>query len=362
MPVITHAKVTTIPDDLADDPEVVSPADWNDDHVIVTADDESGFRQIISADTTIYVRTDGDDANDGSADDAAHAFLTIQGAVNHVMQRIIINSVNFTIQVGAGTYEENLILGPFLGSAKGTFFSVLDGVKINGGAGRIIKPQALPSVYFAPVLALGGHWRISGFEIDLSDVTSTSTFGVCAAYYGATLEVSSIEISADPVDYVFTALYGSILQYAGGDLTINSTIGTLAYAYTRSVVQIFGHVFFDVDPEFTTSGLGVAFSYSDCVVETFPIIHGSWTIGAPSYCGPNSSISLGGFVTGTDDLFIESGSGDASANGFAHLFSMTTRTASNMPEDSYAVIKNTSTGDCELVVNDGGVIKTVTIT
>ena len=32
--VVTHAKVTSIPDDLTDDPEVISPVDWNNDHTV----------------------------------------------------------------------------------------------------------------------------------------------------------------------------------------------------------------------------------------------------------------------------------------------------------------------------------------
>jgi hypothetical protein len=38
----------------------------------------------LEANKTWYVRTDGSDANDGSANDAAHAFRTIQGAINYI--------------------------------------------------------------------------------------------------------------------------------------------------------------------------------------------------------------------------------------------------------------------------------------
>ena len=53
---------------------------------------------------TYYVRTDGNDSNDGSANDAAHAWLTLQHAIDYVNNYVYLNSNNVTIQVGDGTY------------------------------------------------------------------------------------------------------------------------------------------------------------------------------------------------------------------------------------------------------------------
>ena len=53
--------------------------------------------------TNYYVRTDGNDANDGSADDAAHAWLTIEHASDNV-------STGDTINVAAGTYDEQVVI------------------------------------------------------------------------------------------------------------------------------------------------------------------------------------------------------------------------------------------------------------
>lgn len=78
--------------------------------------DALNLRQvIIPTSKTVYVRTDGNDANDGSANDAAHAWLTIQRAVNIISTYIIPTGVTVTIQVGDGTYVENVILHRFAG-------------------------------------------------------------------------------------------------------------------------------------------------------------------------------------------------------------------------------------------------------
>ena len=60
----------------------------------------------LAADLTLYVRTDGSDANNGSANDAAHAFRTIQAAISYVAASFYIAGRNVTIQMGiAGTYD-----------------------------------------------------------------------------------------------------------------------------------------------------------------------------------------------------------------------------------------------------------------
>lgn len=54
---------------------------------------------------TLWVRTDGNDANDGSANDAAHAFATINGALSAAASRFVLAGRSLTIRLGnAGVY------------------------------------------------------------------------------------------------------------------------------------------------------------------------------------------------------------------------------------------------------------------
>jgi len=56
-------------------------------------------------DTDYYVRTDGSNSNDGSANDAAHAFLTPQYAYDYIIKNIDPAGFAITIHIADGTYE-----------------------------------------------------------------------------------------------------------------------------------------------------------------------------------------------------------------------------------------------------------------
>lgn len=58
----------------------------------------------LTRNTTWYVRSDGNDNNDGSADTPAKAFKTIGAALSHVSSNYNMDRYNATIQVAAGTY------------------------------------------------------------------------------------------------------------------------------------------------------------------------------------------------------------------------------------------------------------------
>jgi len=75
-----------------------------------------GPRELLGADRTYYVRTDGSDSNDGLSNTSGGAFLTIQKAINTVWS-IDQGTHTVTIQVGAGTYTGAVsVSGPRPGS------------------------------------------------------------------------------------------------------------------------------------------------------------------------------------------------------------------------------------------------------
>ncbi|NLW92496.1 MAG: hypothetical protein GXY34_12985, partial [Syntrophomonadaceae bacterium] len=112
---------------------------------------------------TLYVRTDGSDSNDGSANDAAHALLTIQAAVNKLPQ--IINH-NANINVAAGTYAEDVMIKGFTG--KGEFY-------LNGGTNLTTAANfTVNSISITKCDSL--YMKVTGFTAIGTTVTVQSGF------------------------------------------------------------------------------------------------------------------------------------------------------------------------------------------
>jgi len=69
-----------------------------------------GPREMLTANRTYYVRTDGNDSNTGLANTSGGAFLTIQKAVDTIYSALDLAGYTATVQVGAGTYTGNVTI------------------------------------------------------------------------------------------------------------------------------------------------------------------------------------------------------------------------------------------------------------
>lgn len=78
---------------------------------------DSGFkpREVLAANRTYYVRTDGSNSNNGLANTSGGAFLTIQKAVDVAIGTLDFNGFTVTIQVGDGTYAAGASIGTGVG-------------------------------------------------------------------------------------------------------------------------------------------------------------------------------------------------------------------------------------------------------
>lgn len=91
------------------------PAGDSSNQAADTAFVTSAIRERLTADRTYFVRTDGNDSNNGLTNTAAGAFRTIQKAVAIVSSSLDLNNRGVTIQLADGTYSETVQLLSYVG-------------------------------------------------------------------------------------------------------------------------------------------------------------------------------------------------------------------------------------------------------
>lgn len=180
-----------------------------------------GSRPSLSADRTYYVRPDGSDSNDGLANTAAGAFLTIQRAVD-VAAGLDLGIYNVTINVAPGTYTGQVVLKAQVGA--GT-------INIRGDTstpGNVIISTATNAF----VATNGGVYDIRGFRV-------TTTSGTCFNIQGrAKVAVGNIEFASCPSYHLFAAGAGTLLQVVA-NCSITSGSNTFCRADNAAQIQFF---------------------------------------------------------------------------------------------------------------------------
>jgi len=120
----------------------------------------AGGREVLTANRSYYVRTDGSDSNDGLADTSGGAFLTQQKAVD-VVAGLDLSIYNVTINCGAGTFTGAVTLKRLTGS----------GLVTVKGAGPSTIVSVNSNNCFA---ALDGavNWRLQDMKLTVTTVGS----------------------------------------------------------------------------------------------------------------------------------------------------------------------------------------------
>ncbi|MBX9829629.1 MAG: hypothetical protein K2Y27_32140 [Xanthobacteraceae bacterium] len=142
-----------------------------------------GVRDVLTANRTYYVRTDGSDSNDGSANTSGAAFLTIQKALD-VASALDSSIYNITINVAAGTYNAAQSLKPCAGSG----FITVSGA----GATTIIDPPAGVNHCFQAIA--GGRFDLRNMKLQKS--TATTGHAIFAEGGSSLIQFQGIEFGA----------------------------------------------------------------------------------------------------------------------------------------------------------------------
>lgn len=170
---------------------------------------------------TLYVRTDGSDTNDGSVNDAAHAFLTITAALAAASSRFNLTGRTLTIQLGiAGTYA-------------GFVVSTIPNVQIIGNTGSIATyiisgtPQC--------VVAIGTTVTLRGMTMSTTgtnhcvQATSGGYINIQnCAFAGTNLVASAALLCASAGSTIIIG--GPISSSIGGGYFAEATTGAIEFA------------------------------------------------------------------------------------------------------------------------------------
>lgn len=183
----------------------------------------------LHSDTTVYV--DGSTGNDSTADGSgSKPFKTITAALNSIPRNT--GSSTITLDIGAGTYQENLVIRGFTGALhlytagvvnvwslaisgcnvyqSGTQFNVQRGVTLTNGATYVGNSIMYISSATSGVLAQNGSTFVLFNTLTISNASSVAVeASSCGRVYASILAGSSNSIGAR-ADTGGTISYGSM--------------------------------------------------------------------------------------------------------------------------------------------------------
>ncbi len=184
------------------------------------------FRRNITAALTVYVRSDGNDSNNGLTNTAAGAFLTLQGAYNYVAKYYASSGFQITIQIGLpGTYA-GLQAANF-----GLSGQILVQGDISNQALYIITPITVSPnrqcCFYSQIPTL----LISGVTCDLSSTSPTGIGSHLIAGPGGALAYGNVILKYTGTSSTLSAICSDTGGLTGrsGPVTINGggTLGTI---------------------------------------------------------------------------------------------------------------------------------------
>jgi hypothetical protein len=167
----------------------------------------TSVRERLSGSRVYYVRTDGNDSNNGLANTSGGALLTMQKAVDNIAA-LDLNGYDATIQVSAGTYAATVTLKNAVGA--GDIYITGDtttptNVVIDG---KFVKSNS------------GTKYIIKGFKLIKSTSSATIAFDVTQ---GAYVTFGNIQFSTGWTDHVYCAYRGYVQAVSNYEIAASAS-------------------------------------------------------------------------------------------------------------------------------------------
>lgn len=234
-----------------------------------------GGREMLAANRTYYVRTDGSDSNTGLANTSGGAFLTIQKAVDTVAG-LDLGIYDATIKVAAGTYTAATELKSLIGAGR----CIIEG-DTTTPSNIVVNTTGVMNFY--SVEGTTGRYLIQGFQLQ------TTTSGTCINLEGAGM---AVEVAA----VIFGAASGIHIaadKLATVRLRSNYTIAGGAQAHVWA--NRGGVIHYSNSPTITVSGTP-AFSVAFARAENNGVLHRASGTFSGDATGTRYAAALGGVI------------------------------------------------------------------
>jgi hypothetical protein len=256
--------------------KIVTPGETNalrisaaiNDHASRIDDLEAlNSREVLTANRTYYVRTDGSDSNTGLVDSAAGAFLTINKAID-TAAGLDLSIYAVTIDVGNGTYTTPVVLKTYVGAGPVTIVgdtSTPSNVVISTTSSNAIKATNVSSSYVIKGLKIqtttsgnGLYSESPGGYIEFESID----FGACVSAQirsdlGMIKATGSYSITGSAGDHILCFFHG---KFIAASITVTLT-GTPAYSSAFARALELGAIRL-LSNTYTGSATGVRYSAS----------------------------------------------------------------------------------------------------
>lgn len=229
-------------------------------------------REVLTADRTYYLRTDGSDSNAGLANSAGGAFLTLQKAIDTV-GGLDVSIFNVTISVQAGTYTGVNAIKNFVGAGRCT----IEGV----GATSIISTTGA-------CFTLDGVrslWTVKDLKVQTSSGNHFSLVN------GAVVTLTGVEHGSGANIQIYAGQ--NCIAFVTASYTISGSAGSHYYAELGGLIYV-------------TGGLTVTLSGTPAFSSAFANVHNGGKLRFPSASsfsgsatGTRCSVTMNGIITGT---------------------------------------------------------------
>jgi hypothetical protein len=216
----------------------------------------AGGREILAANRTYYVRTDGSNSNNGLANTSGGAWLTPQKAMDVIAGTLDLAGFTVTVQLGDGTYTSGVSLKPWVGGGALVFqgnHTTPANVFISPTSADCFQNKlgALPGTVTIKDMKLGtttGYCMVCAAPctVAIDNVNFAAATIHLVGYTGVTIDISrsyTISGGASVHWYSGGALFSNMGATPTITLTGTPTFGAFANANSCGFIFCGGHVF-----------------------------------------------------------------------------------------------------------------------